>query len=381
MFPDIIGSIYETLVEAHSRYTRSITLEELRALHKSLNTTLTRAQRNAVEELLIDLENDRQDIGPDVAQDVLQHMWRTAQGARIATLGLDLHEGRTTNLDALTALLAEIDGGFTPQDDFKPVTTDVGELLETLDARPGWTFNLAELKARIGGVSGGDFGIVFGRPELGKTGCWVSMAVAPEGFIDQGAKVDVFCNEEPAIRTMIRAVSCATGMLKDEIRASPGKATALFAKAKQNLRMYDAVGLSLDRIAAHCKKHRPDILVVDQLDKVRVDGVFARDDLRLREIYVGAREIAKTYECFVLGICQASADAEGKTKVHYSMMEGSKTGKAAEADLIIGVGAHPSADDEEEDLHRHLYVSKNKISGWHGTAVCVLNKAISRYEN
>jgi hypothetical protein len=61
------------------------------------------------------------------------------------------------------------------------------------------------------------------------------------------------------------------------------------------------------------------------------------------------------------------------------MMEGSKIGKAAEADLIIGIGKHASMDDDEPDLSRFLTVSKNKLSGWHGTIVCCIDPDISRY--
>ena len=60
-------------------------------------------------------------------------------------------------------------------------------------------------------------------------------------------------------------------------------------------------------------------------------------------------------------------------------MEGSKTGKFAEADLIIGIGRHEYGVDEDPDYTRHLCVGKNKISGWHGTIVCLIEPRISRY--
>ena len=60
-------------------------------------------------------------------------------------------------------------------------------------------------------------------------------------------------------------------------------------------------------------------------------------------------------------------------------MEGSKTGKFAEADLIIGVGCHAVGVNEEADTTRHLTVGKNKITGWHGTIVCLIEPQVSRY--
>ena len=45
------------------------------------------------------------------------------------------------------------------------------------------------------------------------------------------------------------------------------------------------------------------------------------------------------------------------------MLDGSKTGKAGEADIIIGIGV---AEHEE---FRTIKFSKNKINGWHGSLV------------
>ena len=117
---------------------------------------------------------------------------------------------------------------------------------------------------------------------------------------------------------------------------------------------------------------------MDQLDKINVTGTFARTDEKLRSIYTKYREICKRHDLFGIGISQASADAEGKTNVTYAMMENSKTGKAAEADLIIGIG-HQNVVDSESTL-RSLCVSKNKITGWHGRIDCVINPYLSRYD-
>ena len=60
------------------------------------------------------------------------------------------------------------------------------------------------------------------------------------------------------------------------------------------------------------------------------------------------------------------------------MMENSRTGKAAEADLIIGIG---KSQDEEgsPNFIRHLNVLKNKITGWHGIVTSILIPSKSRY--
>ena len=60
-------------------------------------------------------------------------------------------------------------------------------------------------------------------------------------------------------------------------------------------------------------------------------------------------------------------------------MENSKTGKASEADLIIGVGYRTQNDIDT--VERSLYVSKNKITGWHGKIMVKIQAEVSRYIN
>ena len=191
--------------------------------------------------------------------------------------------------------------------------------------------------------------IAFARPEVGKTAFWVSLCTAPNGFAAQGAKVHAFINEEPAVRTQMRAISCFTGYNKEQITENPSDAQTEWLKIKDNIKMIDTVDWTLDDIDSHCEKHKPDIIVIDQLDKVNVKGTFARTDEKLRAIYTGAREIAKRRECVVIAISQASADAHNRDHISFDMMENSKTGKAAEADLIIGIGNRTSNDAENNN--------------------------------
>ena len=60
------------------------------------------------------------------------------------------------------------------------------------------------------------------------------------------------------------------------------------------------------------------------------------------------------------------------------MLEGSKVGKIAECDILIGVGKMNSPDDPD-DPTRWITVMKNKISGYHGTVMCRLEGKVSRY--
>ena len=88
----------------------------------------------------------------------------------------------------------------------------------------------------------------------------------------------------------------------------------------------------------------------------------------------------------MLYMSQLSAEAEGRVNLNQSMMEGSRTGKAAEADLMILIAKNPqtnsNTDDEvtEDDGFRHLCVAKNKLTGWHGRVICDFDYKVGRYE-
>ena len=59
--------------------------------------------------------------------------------------------------------------------------------------------------------------------------------------------------------------------------------------------------------------------------------------------------------------------------MNQSMMEGSRTGKAAEADLMILIGKSPSVEGRKKTAHYvRINIVKNKLNGWHGVVNCEL---------
>ena len=101
----------------------------------------------------------------------------------------------------------------------------------------------------------------------------------------------------------------------------------------------------------------------------------------LRDAAIHARNIAKEFNCAVFWLSQLSAAAEGLAMPDQSMLEGSKTGKAAEADLMILIGKNRVIEGNEmEDKERHLNVAKNKLKGgFHGRITCQLDGETAQY--
>ena len=372
-FDSYLQSLIPTINLAHSKSDRdNISLGDLKALHYSENPALTTAARNNLEIFFEDVA-DEEEMDASLAQDIVQKLLTREQARAIAEACIEIINGERDDLGEVHRRVSETPSG--TEDVLKPVTDDIEEIISEVESGVKWNFNIETLHKEVKGGGPGLFAVFAARPEVGKTAFWVSLAASPDGFVDQGALVHAIINEEPAIRTKLRGLSAASGKTFEEIKASIKEARENTKLVRDRLVLYDAVGITFSELQAHVEKYKPDILVIDQLDKVKVDGTFDKGVDRLREVYTQARELAKRNNIFVIGISQLSADGEGKLNTDYSMLENSKTGKAAEADLIICIGA----DNETKGWLRQLNLSKNKISGSHASVICTIRPEISRY--
>lgn len=380
LFGEDYQELYAVLAEAHKKYGHDITTDELSALWKVKNPVATRAETNTIDDLLQDIEQAKEP-SHDVLKDLIGHLWRREIGRQIANLGLEMSEGNDEAMARLQRLVDENLESYLPDDFGLPTTTDLEQLLAITGDEARFKFNLPTLSRHIYGIGPAEFGIVFATPETGKTAFLVSLMAGPEGFAAQGAKTIYLGNEEATRRTMLRAYQAYTGMDRDEIALDPFRAKQKFREIEENLIMQDIQEWDLSKIESYIIKEGADVVIIDQADKVQIGGQFNAGHERLRALYNHLRELAKKCECAIIGVSQASAEASNKSRLDYTMMEGSKIGKAAEADLIIGIGRLDSGsiENSEPDHTRYITVSKNKLSGWHGTVICSIEPKVSRY--
>lgn len=151
------------------------------------------------------------------------------------------------------------------------------------------------------GIGPSTFTAIFALVETGKTAFLVSTLFGPNGFMQQGAKVMILGNEEPVERTALRAVSALTGMKDAEIVANTAKAHNLWDVYASQCVFLDTDQVpSMEELDQIIAKHKPDIIGIDQLDKMQIGGDYARDDIRLGEIYHTARILSKKHSCAVI---------------------------------------------------------------------------------
>ena len=379
LFSKDVRKIKNTIDKAMDQYERTVTPDEIEALFMANNPTLTTAQKQAYSNLFAKIKRE-QPIGGDVAQEVLSKLFQQAVGEDIANLGVEYVVGDKSSLEPLRHILEQYGDDFTPNLNIEWDDIDIETLLQRNDLEARWTFNMHNLVMNVEGVNAGHLIEIGARSNVGKTSFHASMIASPGGFAHQGANCIILCNEEGYHRVGARYLTAATGMTMQEIKKDPSKARDLYAPVKERIKIKDATGRDMNWVESVCKTYKPDIVLLDMGDKFAKAGGFARPDEALKANAVHARMIAKQHECAIFYMSQLSADAEGRTVLNQSMMEGSKTGKAAEADLMILIAKNVISDNnQEEDPQRHLNVVKNKLTGWHGSVTSNLEYRTARY--
>ena len=378
IFSEDGADLFVLLKDAHEKYDTDLKPEDLYSIWLSKNPVATTSEINEFRDNIDDLKR-AEAITSEVATDVIESLWRREIGRDIANIGINMSEGDTSALLKLQSLIEKISGSYMPDEFGEPTTDNIYELLAETSDDNRWKFTIETLARHVYGIGPAEFGIVFARPETGKSAFLISMIAGPGGFCQQGAKVLYLGNEERTTRTKLRAIQACSGMTREQITENPDLAMSKYQAIRDRLIMKDVQEWDLDTINAYCEKIKPDAVFIDQADKVTISGQYNSSHERLRELYRSLRELAKRHDCALIGVSQASAEAEGKTRVDFSMLEGSKTGKAAEADLIIGIGKASSGDDNEPDNRRFINVSKNKLSGFHGYVIAMIEPEVSRY--
>ena len=337
------------------------------------------ASQKNIHELIDNIEN-QEPPSDDVVSTALRSMYRIKKADELARICLDISNNpSSSSLKQVEKFMANVDEEQTQQES-EAVTKDVDEIVEALQEQGEFKFNLPSLQRATNGIGRGNFMIIFARPDVGKTAFWVSLVASPQGFAWQQKKVSIFANEEPAIRTQMRLLNSSTGLQRGNIlNGSRDVAKNKWASISPYIENFDCVGKTMDDLNEYCSTNDVDILIIDQLDKINVTGKYNATHEKLREVYTQSRELAKRHNILVIGMSQASAEAQGRSRVTFSTMENSKTGKASEADIILGIGKEDEAENFMDDCVRFVTLSKNKLTGDHAEFEVILRPTISRY--
>ena len=355
-----LGGVYKALDELLEQVGRDVSLDELETFYEAKNESGTGKQ--FFDELR------EKELGEDVVNTCLRTIKERDAATRIAVESLRVVEGEAS-WDDFTANLSKLvssssDSG--QEEEF--VTDDLDLLYHDIIQTQGLRWRMNVLNQSLGSLRKGNFGFIFARPETGKT----TFLSSEMSYMAEQADGPVIWlnNEQEGKQVSIRIYQSSLNLTLQDLWLDRKKNHEQFMElTKGNIRIVDRAFIHRKEVELLCERLKPAIIVFDQLDKIKG---FAedREDLRLGSIYIWARELAKTY-CPVIGVCQASATAEGKRYLTMDDIANSKTTKAAEADWILGIG-----NDYESGHSRYLNIIKNKLIGdedsdpkmrhWHG---------------
>ena len=362
MFEGRYATLFDTITYGHKNYETNLTREQLTALFVDRNPAMPQSTRLEVFDIVKHLSPYVSDSG-DLEYDVVKNFWVRDRARQIGEKAIAIFTGESEHFGELKTLIDMVeDGRMSDKTTYTETTEGFLELLEEETDEPDFPFDWDLLNSFVSGLDRGNLGIIFARPEVGKTTFCSFLAAS---YIKQKKKVVYWANEEPSKKIKMRIIQSYHALTKHEMKEQADALHEIYLESiEPYLTVMDSVGTSMDELNDYAQLNEPDVMFCDQLDKFKVDGNFNRGDERLKETYVLAREIAKRNKLLVWAVSQASSDAHDRQFIDYSMMDNSRTGKAGEADIIIGIGK--TGTSEEENTVRHICISKNKLNGWHG---------------
>jgi replicative DNA helicase len=303
----------------------------------------------------------------DLAATIVVNLAKRERARQVMEQAVEILNGNPdANFEQIGKIISEAPSDGTVGN-FRTVDTALAALLKANSCVTSLSFRFAGLRKVVPGVGPGNLGIVFGRPEVGKTSLVSDIVV---GYAEQGKKGLYFGNEEPGHKLGLSFARAKLAKSDTELSGLSEKECLEWERVRPYIELVDAVGVSVDEADAYVAQKNPAWVVFDQADKLRIGKNYTNGHERLKDIYIATREIAKRRGCAVWDVSQASADAEGKRVLTFDMLDMSKTGKAGEADIIIGIGKDP---DVEDNGMRYLTISKNKINGFKNTIACKLD--------
>lgn len=231
---------------------------------------------------------------------------------------------------------------------------NLNDLLEVIDPDKKIKFAPNSLNDRLnGGLVAGDSMIVGGRPNSGKSALCVTMMSA---CAYRGHKVLYIGNEEPVRKTIIRTISCLTGMTSAQLMQQPDKAMEIANQRGYGNIVYAHLSPGTPQeIKNLVRQHKPDLVIVDQLLNLKVGKAEGVE--RMEQSARAIRTIGGEFGCVTISVSQVGESGDNKLRLGMSDLYGSKTGLQGAADVILLLGNDVTYEAQHS---RMLNLAKNK---------------------
>ena len=261
------------------------------------------------------------------------------------------------------------------------VEDKIEDLLQAEKDDTGLHWRQAVLNDSMRPLRGGDFGVLAGRPDKGKTTfCTDNLAhFAPQvaKMYDNQRHIVWLNNEGPGKRIVQRLYQSALNLsipeLVELVQKPPPKASThkhlldhMYAAAMGGrldlVRVFDIHDFWSHEVEDLLRKVPAGLVLFDMIDNIKFGGGTSnggeRTDQLLEAMYQWVRVLSVKYDVPMLATSQISADGDGLQYPTLSMLKDSKTGKQGAAEFILTIGA---SNDVHLQHSRFLGLTKNKL--------------------
>ncbi len=236
--------------------------------------------------------------------------------------------------------------GFKALKDILPEAVDrIDELHQSDGSITGISTGYNEFDKLTAGLQGGDLVIVAGRPSMGKT--TLAINIAENAAIGSKKGTAIFSMEMPSQQLAFRMISSLgrvdqthlrTGNFPDEDWSRINTAVQLMSEAP--IYIDDTPSLSPTEIRARSRRlqreHGLDLIVVDYLQLMQVEGSKENRATEISEISRGLKALAKELDVPVIALSQLNRSVEQRTDKRPVMSDLRESGAIEQdADLII----------------------------------------------
>lgn len=240
---------------------------------------------------------------------------------------------------------------------------DINEIMDSVDGKGSLRWRLDCFNKSYGPIGKGDFIVLAGRPDSGKTTLTLSEFTYMASQLP-GEQIAVWVNnEERGEKVQSRMLQATLGWTKQQIDSNRTKAFDEYIRIqgfKNRIKLLDDKSgkLTMKEIEHYLRDHDIGLLVIDQLWKVPTPNKDISDVGTQTYLSNYARHLAKEY-CPVFGVYQLDGTAEGVKYPTMNQLYFSKTAVQGEADLILMNGR---SYEFGLDSSRFIHAPKHKLS-------------------
>lgn len=279
----------------------------------------------------------------------------------------DRYSGGDLTVDLFTELLddveiAEKEAGIHNAHS-QEVDFNLSSIMDDLtNLTTGLHWRSPSLEQALGAIRKGDFIMVAGFVDSGKSTLLASEVTMMATQLPAGKKALYFNNEERGQKVLARCLQAALGWTLEEIDQNQSLAlkqyTDLMGGDLNKIIVIDSekAPITPGLIRKKLREYDAGLMVFDQMYKIRGFKRYGDDKLgQLQDIFEYGRSLAKA-NCPVIAIHQARGDANGMQKIEMHQLAGSQQALQGELDAIVTIGR-----DLNFPNMRYLYVPKNKL--------------------